>query len=352
MTSAPHLAGRRRGGFTLVELLVAAALCVVIMTVLAVSFRSGMDTLSQMKTIGDLTDKLRSAEVVIRNDLSAYHLEDETGLSVRVSDRAVNKKWDGTNFGWKGTQQKKGFFRATQGSTPTVEGTTEAGAVSRARDHWMHFTTKSSGLTQQDIFTAAVPITPVNVALDANLQNGFSAAGRLSSTWSEVAYFLGTPPGAPNTADNPGLPGSGLQLYTLYRRQRVIAQTAPSTPTVKLTAAEIPLFPDLSVNASGDLNTPLSIFLDGNRLGAGAVPTRQVDSTSQPTGNDILLSNVVSFQIQLMLNNDVDFSDIPGGTWDSAKASAGTRIRGVQIRLRVYDVRNAVTRQMTIQQDL
>lgn len=350
MKFAPRMAGTRRGGFTLVELLVAAALCVVIMTILAVSFRSGMDTLSQMKTVGDLTDKLRAAEVIMQNDLSRYHLEDESGTSVRLSDRSVNKKWDGINFGWTGTQQKKGFFRVTQGSPPTLEGTSEAGNVFRARDHWMHFTTKASGQSQQDMFSINVPTTP-NIALDVNLQNGFSSTGNLSSTWAEVAYFLVDNPGQ-TTSDNPGMPGTGLQLATLYRRQRVIAQAAPSSPAIKLAVSDIPLFPNLSVNATtGDLNTPLSITVGGNRLGGGGVPTRLMDG-AQPNGGDVLLSNVVSFQIQVMRGTDTDFSDIPGGTWDSATSTAATRIRGVQIHLRVYDVKNAVTRQMTLQQDL
>ena len=365
MTSAPRIAGRRRGGFTLVELLVAAALCVVIMTVLAVSFRSGMDTLSQMKTVGDLTDKLRAAEVVLQNDLSAYHLEDETGLPVRVSDRTVNRKWDGTNRGWTGAQQKKGFFRVSQGSPPKAvpgasypvgvppypAGLSTGGPTDgylwegwlaseglhymRANDHRLSFTVRLSGLSDKDAFTVTAPTA---VSTDANLRNGLAPADSLSSNWAEVAYFMDRPTSLPATV-------GGVPLFTLMRRQRVIAQTTPANASTALAPGSV----DLSITntpTAGTLNTPLSITNLANR-----VPLTRL--TGADEGEDVLLSNVVSFQVQVLKNDDVEFTDVPNLTWDSATQPAAlTRIRGVQIRLRVYDVRNAVTRQMTIQQDL
>ena len=97
-----------RGGFTLVELLVSAALCILIMTILAMSFQVGMDTLSQLKSVAGLSEQLRAAEVVMRRDLSAIHLTDENGVPLRVSQQVVaNQAW--------GTP-KQGYFAVRQTS--------------------------------------------------------------------------------------------------------------------------------------------------------------------------------------------------------------------------------------------
>src|SRR5687767_11429926 len=85
-----------RPGFTLVELLVATALIVVIMAILATAFSVGMDTFSELKSIGDLSEQLRTADDVLRRDLAAAHMEDPAGSVVRVSDPLVaTSAWDG-----------------------------------------------------------------------------------------------------------------------------------------------------------------------------------------------------------------------------------------------------------------
>src|SRR5438067_1669600 len=75
-----------RRGFTLVELLVAAALTVTVMAIIAVAFQAGMSTLSSLKSAVTLSEQLRTVETAMRNDLTAPHLEDEQGTPVRVSD--------------------------------------------------------------------------------------------------------------------------------------------------------------------------------------------------------------------------------------------------------------------------
>lgn len=371
MKLAPSNLRTRRAGFTLIELLVAAALCVVIMTVLAISFRSGMDTMSQMKSVADMTDHLRAAEVVIINDLQTPHLEDDAGLTVSLSDPIVNRKWDGTNRRWE--SPRKGFFRITQGSAPKTapgsgacpiggltagaatdaylwEGTADNVNTFRAHDHWMHFTMKKTGLSEQESFTVDVPNV---VAIDLALKNGLVPAGnKMTSNWAEVAYFL-----APTSQYTAG--ANSFPLYTLYRRQRAIAQTAPSS------AITVPAgFVDLSVTPSSNLNTPQTITNLVNRLFGAGAPTQLGGAD---VGKDVLLSNVISFQIQVMTDGNNEFRDLyddgvlgPTGdtqpwprTWDSANQPAtATRIRGVQIHIRVYDIRNAITRQMTITQAL
>lgn len=382
MTRTAGLSGARRGGFTLVELLVAAALCVVIMTVLAVAFRSGMDTLSQVKSVADMTDRLRAVEVVMQNDLKADHLEDEYGTSVRVSDRLVNRQWDGVNRRWDAATQKRGFFRIVQGSAPkTAPGAgacpiagLAAGAATdpylwegyanpdpvhtfRAHDHWIHFTTKLSGQTDRDVYTVT-DASLAAVAADLNLRTGLTPANSLTSRWAEVAYFLD-----PTPTDQFTVGANSFPLYTLCRRQRVIAQTAPAGAVLAPGLAGVSV-----LNVAGNLNTPLTITTLANRL-FGAGPPAKL--TGANLGNDVLLTNVVSFQVQVMTDNSSEYRDLydigvlgPTGdteawprSWDTATQPALVggipyRVRGVRITVRVYDVRNAKTRQMTFQQDL
>ena len=76
----------RRGGFTLIELLVAAALSLVVMTVLSLAFQTGMQTLSQLKSVVGMSEQLRAAEGVLRRDLVADHLEADQGRAALVSE--------------------------------------------------------------------------------------------------------------------------------------------------------------------------------------------------------------------------------------------------------------------------
>ena len=81
---------RARRGFTLVELLVAAAVCVLIMAILATAFSLGIDTVRQMKSAGDMMDQLRGATTAIQDDLKAAHLLDKDGVPKKLS----SYRWD------------------------------------------------------------------------------------------------------------------------------------------------------------------------------------------------------------------------------------------------------------------
>ena len=57
MRIAKHRTHRSRKGFTLVELLVAAALSILIMFVIATAFQTGLQTLSTFKSLGDMAER-------------------------------------------------------------------------------------------------------------------------------------------------------------------------------------------------------------------------------------------------------------------------------------------------------
>ena len=64
-----------RAGFTIVELMVVLALTMFIMVILSQAFASSLDTFTSLKAIGDMQEKLRSATIILRDDLSNDHFE-------------------------------------------------------------------------------------------------------------------------------------------------------------------------------------------------------------------------------------------------------------------------------------
>ena len=87
---------RSRHGFTLVELLVSTALTLLIMSILASSFQTAMDSLSHLRSAGDLQDRLRSGGERLKQDLIAQHFEDEAIKRMpaggRFKRRAVRRR--------------------------------------------------------------------------------------------------------------------------------------------------------------------------------------------------------------------------------------------------------------------
>src|SRR6516225_5172358 len=72
---------RTRTGFTLIELMVAMALTLFIMVILSQAFVTSLETFSGMKALGDMQQDLRSAMVMLRDDLSQDHFEGKRRLS-------------------------------------------------------------------------------------------------------------------------------------------------------------------------------------------------------------------------------------------------------------------------------
>ena len=101
----------RRGGFTLVEMMVATALIIFIMYILASAFEKGLESFRMMKIAGDMQEQLRTASVAMRSDLSKPHFNDKgSALGEYLSDAAL----DPTQLTW--TPPTKGYFRIDFGS--------------------------------------------------------------------------------------------------------------------------------------------------------------------------------------------------------------------------------------------
>ena len=414
----------RRGGFTLVELLVAAGLSILVMAILATAFQQGMETLSHLKSTVTLSQQLRGVEAVIRADLTAPHLEDSsTGSTVLVSDlKAIGPT------GWR--SPNKGYFRLNIGAKsasplptpPTAQAFFQEASdadedVYYASNHSLRFTVRLLGGSPQDVVTAFVPLNGANSSMPNLMdqsQKSMVGAGetntRFASEWAEVGYFL-EPTGLFSTNEDGT---AGFPLYKLIRRIRALAPdarnqqldsptfTADNYPEVDLGpwasgAAALPQF----VNTPSSLNEPQPVFSVGSPAPtevpepANRPPMASIPNTDTLVASDVLLTNVISMQIRPMLDpvpgtaptgslNSLYLDEPVSGngvawhydtlyppfdpaatvptitdptiptpaTTTNPPAVARIRLKAVQLKLRIYDVRNRATRQVTIAQDL
>jgi len=297
----------RRPGFTLVELMVAAALTILIMAVVTVAFRAGLETLSHLRSMGELAEKLRVAQDRLRSDLDSEHFSRGSSSGpLRLSDLRYERL---SNGGYEMVPPTGGFFMLRQGTTgSTYEGNEADGFPStRSTNHVLGMAVYRAGKNPSDLFSVDVgTLAPSSLVLGQLLAQSVTDAipgsGIMASNWAEVYWFLG----------NPQTVGTNT-VFTLYRRVRLMTKTAvsmDSTDAAKLTGI-------LSIRQTGpstfETNTPESIRNPANRL--YATPT-QLPSTlalpssgspsSQYYGDDVVLTGVVSFEVKAAYTTGAD----------------------------------------------
>lgn len=377
-----------RGGFTLVEMMVAMTLTIFVMVILSQCFVQGLETFSGLKAIGDMQEELRTATNMLRADLSADHFEGKR----RLSDPNLMTE-----------KIREGFFAVGQGFPPTggsrkvTEGIENGVPSYRATDHWLHFAVKMRGNARERFFAAPAPGLG---ALSPNLGHQSPDVvfqenpNVLHSAWGEVAYFL-LPTG---TTVNPQVPGgAGTPLHALYR----CAYVVPSNTSVvngRSLKARTDGFP--YTNIAGQIAPPptgskqaVMRFLNPNDLASGhpgrsfnphlyfaQVPT---SNNNLPRGAALVLSNVLSFQVQILKAptatgefEDLGLAALQPRTnrpvpipFDSANYLNAPQlppvyggalsplpppytIAGLQIVLRIWDPKARLTRQVTLLQDM
>ena len=448
-----------RRGFTLVELLVAAALAVMVMAIISVAFQAGLSTLSSLKSVGDMSEKLRTVETSLRKDLEAQHLEDEQGTPVRVSEPRLGTP-DAPRLAWTNplntlpvpgapivgptavSPSRRGFLSVVQLTPPTqnisaaavfstgygynatataantpywYEGTDADMESLRAIDHVLSMTVKAQGKTAQDGFTTGVPFA-LNTSPVLSRTDFDPTVSLYFSQWAEVVYFLKAQ-GVVFTDNGDGTL-TPLPVFSLHRRQRVLTPVpvrlqVPPNPTLPKGNDWREGYPDLSVRAEpvwtpGPMNTftlpitavdswtntPTDVTIPDRRMSAfvdwrnyvSGVPVRQFRPlpagiaevelgkpgdgqvvNAERLGSDVLLNNVLSFQVRVLVDPSVTFGN-PNGTsyvdplppiggpttWPRAydTATSGYRIKAVKITVRIWDSKNKQTRQISIVQDL
>jgi prepilin-type N-terminal cleavage/methylation domain-containing protein len=450
----------RRPGFTLVEMLVASALTLLIMVILTGAFQAGLDTFRKLKTAGDMQDRLRAAAVILKQDLAAEHFSESRGV-YRLSDLRLDL--GDPNF----PPPTRGFFRIMTpeptNAAERSEGTDgDSNGSSRATNHVLHFTVRRGGETRADIFAVPLPFqTPGPTQVSANpwassmlgrvfpvdlqsLTPTTSTTGTFFTEWAEVAYFL-----TPITGETTS---TGLPLHNLRRRQWVIV-TRDKDPQdftfpTGMTQAAVPEFATSLNNPYNPAAMPAPTPEFTNEEAIAEPKRRSVDGTTAfdaaqyqsaaatgaREGDDILLTDVLSFEIKVLwiphpnkattvpaprpplvngpqttsidfpfdylpkVNNPGDATALPAvpahplngqrvfDTWCSRDltAAGGTpptdytawnnygpdstgpntaaptqntvplpiRVRALQIRLRIWDVKSQTARQVTIIQDV
>lgn len=351
-----------RPAFTLVEMLVAVALTLVIMVIIAQAFASATRTFSTLRTAGQLQEKTRSAAAMIRRDLTAEHF-DGPFIPGRSGPRVGDQRLD--QAGW--VPPRAGYFEVRQFGTSTFEPVNaptqepEGLPSTRADSHIARFTVKLPGGPAAELYCAELQAAPAQPgepsAADRRINSFPTGSTVVYSRWAEVQYFL-YPNGdaTPATANGPSLP-----LYSLRRRLRVLATTGVTYDVNAQRAAVLMAqYPDLGMAVQGPSSTPNNVLL--RVLGPEDVtnpavrlpyqqPAQRVNNAGGtfPTGDDIVLTDVLSFEVKASWfsnptfeailtnsspavptllgsgNTDDPFSDLPPSTLNNG-AYAGVRV--------------------------
>lgn len=355
-------AARRRGGFTLVELMVSIGLTLFIMVIIVEAFTLSLDSFQGFRAVGELTTQVRGALYLVRTDLAQSHLE----ASRRPSDPGF---WE--------SPRREGFFVVRQGSAPSAasatyrdEGVDFDGVRSYiATDHVLHFSNRLRG-NRRDQFvienvSAALASSQTMVPKLLTETNYIASTdgGLASSQWSEVSYFLMP---MPTTIAEPNASGQPIRLYNLFRTQLLVFpytdtintmftydgpfSTAPAPAgsfySTRMCSRETPTTPKPA-------NTKIQ-FYSPNDLARGATTRSLNPATPDTSRASLVATNVVSFQVRIIKIGDTGFEDLPGpfpATFDTA-VPQNFRLGGVQVILRLFDPSTGLTRQGTLIQDL
>lgn len=406
---------RTRRGFTLVEVLVAAALAIWGMWLITWLYQQGLESFRQAHAQSELTNQLRMSKTIMKRDLGASHfLSDDTkpNYGLRLSDQHPELMASGAYV-----PPTAGFFRAgSPDALQSFEGQDTNGFYSWiAANHFLQFTVILPGGSDTQIFSATVPTGSNNTYF---------------STAAEVMYYL-----RPSSLQTP----TGNALYDLCRAQRIVAKTTDDQPTMNqiLTNTTSPPISMSMGAAVKDANEVVVINTNTNQVATlggltiptpatilppfppGTPPVNSVRLSSPPPypgglpppytnryGEDKLLSNVISFEVKftgptvsgvsysgapspapagysqwprpISINSDAPYDFLPfDGYFDTGSSQLPSwpngppkwagylatpsnqnglikpiRITGVHIHIRAYDPKTRATRQTTFIVDL
>ena len=247
-------------GFTLIELLVAATIALSVMAVVASLFALFGRAASNGQSVIDMSARMRAAGAKLSQDLK--------GVTARLAPSVD-------------PESATGYFELIEGTT------TDASSTVGDCDDALLFTTRSPTRAFAGRFNAS----------------------QIESSTAEVAWFCRP------------TPVGGASLYTVYRRQLIVTGyvgAAPFYVSGSTTNNQIPgtlpaaynLY-DISLRASGAAlvpNTLADLTIRANRflhapvstpVFSVATPGTYFDSASGREGEDIVLTNVLAFDVRV-----------------------------------------------------
>lgn len=365
---------RTRRGFTLVELLVAAAMMILGMWLLSWVYQQGLESFRQARAQSELTNQQRMVTSILTRDLAAVHFTDDStkpNNGRRLSDQRTDLVWSGGYVPPTG-----GYFRA--GSFPIDntnniwEGNDSIADSSRSTNHFLQFTAILPGGPSHQLFSAEVPAY---------------SGKQYFSTAAEVAYFL--KPSGQTTG--------GVPLFDLYRQQRIVARNTDDAPAYASAASQIDA-QEVMVVRGGQMQNLRNLTIPSGLTGSVRLSGPPFPPYQLHVSEDKLMSNVLSFEVKFTgsagynsgvtwprpfldpntgaQNTDYPYDTLPydgnsydglfdthstQAPWQSDIAGVGVtgakrlkpiRITGVMIRLRSYDTRTQSARQTTLTLDL
>lgn len=314
---------RRRPGFTLIELMVAAAVAVLIMSILATAFSLGIDTMRQMRAAGEMMDQLRGAENAMKADLRAYHILDANGNPRKLSsfrwdqvkvDDIGTPKGDPPYYvinGWEGPVNGFVRFASSPLSYPGSGEQTDADNLSTASatvlTHYLHFTSILPQSNDDDYYRATV------------------GGATYHSSAAEIAYFLEQDP----------ISTFGVPTFRLIRRQRLVSlndtdrrdRPWPQAADHAVIGLRQPSNTQVYLNTLGEITQPSNRLggaqwnASGTQVGPGYAllnnksPYSPKDDALQlmqtRPGEDVLLSNVLSFEVSAIYKSAAFDAKLP-----------------------------------------
>ena len=261
-----------RNAFTLVELMVAMALILLMLSIMSQAFVIATGTMQGLKEVADMQEKIRPAITLLQRDLGANHFEGSKKLSdPEFWDNGPPKEgyfmlWQDNAFepaipGVEPSGKEEAFPQIVQIVNPNIyvsNGVSFSRSAARA-NHMLAFTVKLPGKSPSDFFeeNLALPILrPIKLAFgntffnvagtpqgmtDSNIRRFESTSDRIHSDWGEVAYFLGPHTVAPDGYTD-GKAAPALPYFSLYRQQRLVL------PSYNIDGVNVPLLdPNLGI---------------------------------------------------------------------------------------------------------
>jgi len=320
-----------RNAFTLVELMVAMALIILMLSIMSQAFVIATGVMQGLKEVADMQEKIRPAITLLQRDLGANHFEG-------------SKKLSDLEF-WDNGPPKEGYFMLWQDQAfePVIgvepsgnEGAYNGISFSRSAasaNHMLAFTVKLPGKSPNDFFDSSLGAsfgniffngagTPLGMT-DSNIRRFESNANLIHSDWAEVAYFLGphnagATPVVDGNTDGKNNPPS-LPYFNLYRQQKLVLPSF-NISGVTLPVATAAIKEEISCETStGTFNKPSDLTVPWKRMGnrslnhlgnrVGPLFSEFVNPSSK-VNTDIIATNVISFDVKLLTDLRYDYEDL------------------------------------------